>query len=1171
VGLAGGQEKAAQMGKQGCMNRLPFLFACSLAAFLSCLVPLLPSARGAAPASQVALPDGGWRLWPDTRAPWHDDKVYLPDDVHLDSLPVNAPTGGWAALTDTRGIPVTLPSTVEQHFWGKFGLRPYTGGEYVSAGDDLQVKNGNYVGVSWWWRPVAVPSSFAGKTVILHVRGARQRAEVYLNQKLVGYSMMEETGFDCDVSKAIKPGQTNLLAVRITNPGGRMDWGDWMGQTWGDVTFHPGHGFGGLDRGLALTAHDAVYVADAWALNTPRVRTVTACARLHNGTGQDAPGALRVSVVDPKTGAALATRSVPLTILAGTDQEARADVACPQAFLWDLKTPRLYRLRVEWAGRQTKDVRDVTFGFRWFTPAGIGTNATLRLNGRRVRVFSAISWGFWGLNGLWPTPALAVKEVTQAKKLGLNCLNFHRNIGKAEVLDAQDRLGLLRYMEPGNGQMAIGSHKPGDRGEPSGSAETYMQEKILRMIRDARSHPSLVVYVVQNEANFDLKNPRVSALLRRMHREDPSRTIILKSGIATGGEAWMKPYDDAVYVDAGDGYSGWWDSHTVGYPDGTWNDDGYRGPDDYVYRNTNTKEIVDYGEMGGSGTADNHALMVAQIKAAGGRSYDLQDHREILGAYDLFLDKWGFRGAFPTAQGLLSSIGDKQYDYWGNVVEAARLSDASDYLTLSGWESTAIEDHSGLVDNLRNFHGDPTLIRDRLAALLPVAKPRHTVLAAGETDTLDLFLLNETARPAHGPLRLTLTAPSGKTTVLGVYPNPAFVTDRFVYPIRAGVITPPLIEEGLYRVSFADADARQTRTLRVVRPRHLPPIRVGVLGGAALTAELNALGGVTAESYRPEGAYDVVAAGGGASGSTYTTADAIQKTTDPKLYQTQRFGPAGGLSFTLSGLPPGPAQVTLSFAETYWGRPGARRFDVVINGKTVLRDFDIYAEAGGKDIAVQKTFTVDAPTGIVEIRPGNAAENFAQFAALKASAGGKTIAVYFGDVPYTDKGGLTWQPYQPQSALDAAFLARVRTGLPLLVDDADDHEADEDAHALAAAGAFRYDGLVGRARAPWMGSWYFVRAHPVYGGLPINEAMRGDYQVGTGSANGLRVDGANVQIIAAYSRDHDRNIGAGTLLAPLGVGTVLFQCMPPMHPAMGARWLANALAFLVGTAPKGAH
>jgi beta-galactosidase len=1148
------------------MTSFFFLRFARLAAIVSllCLTSLT-----AAYANSITLPDGGWRLWPDTKAAWQSDTVYLPDDVHLDQLPTNPPTSGWAALTVGQGIPVTLPSTVEQHFWGKFGLRPYNSGEYIYADSDPQVKNGNYLGVSWWWRPLAVPASFTGKTVILHVRGARMRAEVYLNQKLVGYSLMEETGFDCDVTKAIKPGQVNQLAIRITNPGGRMEWGDWMSYTWGKTTFHPGHGFGGLDRGLTLTAHDSVYVADAWALNTPQVRTVRAYMRLHNGTGQIVSGTVRVSVVDPKRGVTLAVKALPVTIAAGADQTVQSDIACPQAQLWDLKTPRLYRLHTEWVGAKTTDAYNVTFGFRWFAPEGVGKEATLRLNGQRIRVFSAISWGFWGLNGLWPTPALAVKEVTQAKRLGLNCLNFHRNIGKAEVLDVQDRLGLLRYMEPGNGQMAIGNHKPGDSPEATGSAEKYMEEKILRMIRDSRSHPSLVVYVVQNEANFDLKNPRVFALLRKMHAEDPSRTIVLKSGIETKGEAWMKPYDGAVYADQGDGYSGWSDSHTVGYPDGTWNDNDYHSPDDYVYRNTNAKEIVDYGEMGGSGTPDNHALMVAQIKTLGGSSYDLQDHQEILDAYNTFLDKWGFRQAFPTAQGLLFSIGNKQYDYWSNVIEAARLSDTSDYLTLSGWESTAIENHSGLVDALRNFHGDPALIRDRLAPLLPVAKPRHTVLRVGEADAVDLYLLNETNLPTHGPLRLTLTDPLGKVTSLGVYPNPAFQKDKFVYPIQANVATPLLTQAGVYHLTFANTDARQVRTLRVIAPpRTLGPMHIGVLGGPGLLGELNALGGVTAEPYQADRSYDLAVVSGGTPGSTYSTSDAIQKTDDPKLYQTQRYGKLDSLDFLLPGLPPGPAIVTLYFAETYQTKPGARKFDIVVNGQTVLHDFDIYAESGGKDIALQKTFTVDAPLGTVEVRAGSIAADNAQFAAIKAEAGGKTVAVYFGDSAYTDKSGLTWQPYQSPSGLSAALLARVRGGLPLLIDTPDDRDADADAQKLAAAGAFHYDGLVGSSRAPWMGSWYFVRAHPVYDGLPVNETMHGDYQVGTGGANGLRVDGPGVQIIAAYSRDHDRNIGAGTFTAPLGLGTILFHCVPPMHPAIRARWLANALAYLAATAPK---
>ena len=69
-----------------------------------------------------------------------------------------------------------------------------------------------------------------------------------------------------------------------------------------------------------------------------------------------------------------------------------------------------------------------TFGFGWFAPENIGEEATLKLNGRRIMLRSAISWGYWPVTGLIATPEMAEKQITTAKQLGLNMLNFHRNI-----------------------------------------------------------------------------------------------------------------------------------------------------------------------------------------------------------------------------------------------------------------------------------------------------------------------------------------------------------------------------------------------------------------------------------------------------------------------------------------------------------------------------------------------------------------------------------------------------------------------------------------------------------------------------------------------------------------------------------------------------------------------
>jgi hypothetical protein len=242
--------------------------------------------------------------------------------------------------------------------------------------------------------------------------------------------------------------------------------------------------------------------------------------------------------------------------------------------------------------------------------------------------------------------------------------------------------------------------------------------------------------------------------------------------------------------------------------------------------------------MLGSVASDNHPLMVAQIMARGGESYDLQDHEELAAAYHQFLDKWGFRKAFPTDDAFFRSLGDKSYSFWGRVLETVRLCESNDILTMSGWESTAIENHSGIVDNLRNFKGDPNLIAAKLKPLLPVVEPHATVYKVGDKATLDLFLVNETGQPAPGKLHLILIDPKGKQTDFGTCPAPTYVPDRFVYPVMKNLLTPRLAEEGSYKLLFTlegAKPAQNSENLLVVQPVRLdvPNARIGVLGAGA--------------------------------------------------------------------------------------------------------------------------------------------------------------------------------------------------------------------------------------------------------------------------------------------------------------------------------------------------
>lgn len=76
------------------------------------------------------------------------------------------------------------------------------------------------------------------------------------------------------------------------------------------------------------------------------------------------------------------------------------------------------------------------------------------------------------------------------------------------------------------------------------------------------------------------------------------------------------------------------------------------------------------------------------------------------------------------------------------------------------------------------------------------------------------------------------------------------------------------------------------------------------------------------------------------------------------VYQSEHHG---NCVYTFSGMVPGAGcTVRLHFAETYWSKPGQRVFNVAINGRQVLTNFDIVAAAGAKNKAVIRELAATA-------------------------------------------------------------------------------------------------------------------------------------------------------------------------------------------------------------------
>ncbi len=483
--------------------------------------------------------------------------------------------------------------------------------------------NSPYIGVSWWYRNFTPPALKQGEKLILSFPGARLRAEIYVNGKLVGYNLITEIPFTVDATDAVQPGQPNQLAVRITNPGGTFSWGDFELVKWGDYQMPVSHGFGGIDGGVTMSVRAAVAVNDLFVANNPDPRTVTLNATVASTGAYKGPLAFTIS----REGKTVWNGKMEVDVPAGGETVVSQKVTVAKAELWDLNHPVMYQ-----ASAGIKSIshseRVTDFGFRWFNAEGIGENPRLVLDGRRIFICSAISWGYWAPNGLFPDQAAVQREVQAVRDLGMNCVQNHRHFPHAAVLDGFDHAGLLRYCEPGGGSCiwdeSSGGGKAkykgaivpsGEGGEPVTFANRYELAKLLTMIKAYRSHPSVILWSLNNETGGDSRNPKIFYAIQKAHELDPSRIVVLKSGFGPDGEIMGRPYvKELAYGDYGGTPaphdSGWHDNHNEDDA-GVYQDSLYLNPTNFKCYSKDTNGIAMWGELGTANSPDDD---VATIK-----------------------------------------------------------------------------------------------------------------------------------------------------------------------------------------------------------------------------------------------------------------------------------------------------------------------------------------------------------------------------------------------------------------------------------------------------------------------------------------------------------------------------------------------------------------------------
>lgn len=659
--------------------------------------------------------DGDWHLYVDKNAQWENDTLYLPSEVPpMAQLPLNPPTGGWNVLTQSS-IPVTVPGSVEQFCTKKVQPSP----------DDSK-------GVSWWWRTFSVPADQKGKRVILHFQSVRMRAEVFVDRQLVGYDIIGETPFSCDITDAIKWGQDQTLAVRVTNPGGNFHWQDYVPMNWGKYQLPPSRGFSGIIGNVTLQCvPEDMHIDDLYVLNTPDLKKVKVHASLVSAAGKKKDA--RMQILVRRGDKVLFDKTFDRVKWHGDTANVVYDVECPDAEIWDLDNPNLYLCEARLLqGKKMVDNTGRKFGFRWFAPEGVGEDAILTLNGKRIVLRSAISWGYYPMTGLTATKEISDRQVKVARALGQNMMNFHRCIGQPEMLNSADSLGLLMFEEPGSFQAG-----------KTPFAMALIEEKVKRMVRRDRSHPSLVIYNMMNEYNSrdDVWDQNRLALMRNLHNEyDPSRTMTFASAWAGAKDIDQKQKANLLPYETELRMHGWWDNHRAG-GEATYIEGYYKSPADNYMFSDNLREIYMRGEEGAISTPPRLELIQRDI--AGRQGWDSRFWEEQYKAFLVYFRENNLWPYFHSIDSLTSMMGRVQLDHQGRRIMSMRMQNIGDIYVVNGWESMPYDNHSGIVDIWRYPKSDPAVMAYYNQPLYIAVMPRQQVAHVDDKVLVDFYIINE--------------------------------------------------------------------------------------------------------------------------------------------------------------------------------------------------------------------------------------------------------------------------------------------------------------------------------------------------------------------------------------------------------------------------------------------
>ena len=373
-----------------------------------------------------------------------------------------------------------------------------------------------WYGWGWYRKRFTLDKQFSGRLVAVEFDGVQKYARVYLNGELVGEHKGGYTGFSVDITAKVRFGQTNVLAVQVSN---RRDdpFGGIPPMTAGNFDV-----YGGIYRDVRLVIRDRLSIPFQGSaeyqggtfVTTPEVSAGRGVANVRTWVRNEYAEPRLCTLVNrvlDSNGKTLAEAHSQEMIAPGTTHEFSQRLpAVAQPHLWSPDSPYLYSVATEVReGVRLTDTYSSPLGFRWYS--WNDDEKRLYLNGHKLVLHGMNRHQEFPWLGDAMPKWMQIRDLEDMRfSLGMN---FQRTVHYPNdplVYDESDRLGIITIEElPNIKDIAFG--------------RDIQQAMLKEAIRRDRNHPCIFIWSMGNETN----QPADSAWARE---EDTTRIIYLRRG-----------------------------------------------------------------------------------------------------------------------------------------------------------------------------------------------------------------------------------------------------------------------------------------------------------------------------------------------------------------------------------------------------------------------------------------------------------------------------------------------------------------------------------------------------------------------------------------------------------------------------------------------------------------